>query len=91
MEILRTFTQRKRAKDAAIACLLLSEGENRVDIKAYVKPVEEYILRITFTPDSLFDKIEGRTSYGHETDEYLDPDDCIEFYQGEGMGRFRGA
>lgn len=82
---------RRRAKDAEIALSKMQQVQTRV----FVMPEPEGIIlqvRTNADPDSpLISLLEGILSHGIPTEDYVDPMLCEEFYQGDGLSRFRGA
>ena len=50
----------------------------------------EYYLEVDY-PLNIEDKVAGILALGEETSAVWDASDCIEFYQGHGLTRFRQA
>lgn len=91
MEIRRKFSQRRRAKDAAIA---LDRLPNRKDIKLQVliegPQLHHLMVEVADPTDEFLSLLTGLLVHGEE-DQWIDPQDCVEFYQGEGLSRFRAV
>lgn len=86
-----SYESRKRAKDACLAIQRFDE-DNGCKIRVYVtgKMFRFYVLEIEY-PGYLSEKIEAVVSLAKRVN--IDPefgDDVTEFYQGDGLSRFRG-
>ena len=68
--------------------------EGNIDIKVYVYGLREYYIEVAY-PEWKEDSVKGTMGLGIEMDAAsilaVAAEDCIEFYQGSGMSRFRGV
>lgn len=89
------FTQRKRAKDAATALSRLNDilrdkevDDLFVDVKVFIYDQQSYYLNVMY-PNEQQQMVGGMLSLGEEVITPISADDCVEFYQGPGLTRFR--